>query len=163
MDSALEFRSTLTSADGCSFDAHITADYGDQTYTFAMGCEFNAYGDLQFIVSQPESISGISGTIDSNGGALTFNDTALAFPLMAGERLSPVGGPWLFVKAMRSGFISSAGYEDNHLRLMVEDNYRQGGFVSNILLDHTGTPVCCEIYWNGRRILTITVENFRIL
>ena len=163
MDSVLEFRTALTKAAGCSFDAHITADYGEQTYTFAMGCKFNAHGDLQFVVAQPESIAGISGTIDSNGGSLTFDDTVLAFPLLAGERLSPVSAPWLFMKAFRSGFIVSAGQEDVHLRFIVEDNYLESSFVSNILLNSAGAPEGCEIFWNGRRILDITVENFQIL
>ena len=36
IDVALRFRDRLLSSNGCSFNAKITADYGDELYSFIM-------------------------------------------------------------------------------------------------------------------------------
>ena len=66
-----------------SFDASVTADYGDSLYTFSMHCQTDTQGQVRFTVTQPETISGITGTIDGTGGKLRFDDQILTFPLMA--------------------------------------------------------------------------------
>ena len=104
----MDFRAKLL-AQAVSFDAEITADYGDKTYTFAMHCESDTKGDMTFTVTAPESIAGISGTISASGGKLTFSDTALAFDLMADDQLSPVSAPWILMKTLRSGYLTSCG------------------------------------------------------
>ena len=81
-----------------SFDAEITADYGDRLHTFAMTCQADTQGNLSFKVTQPQSISGITGTVSTDGGKLTFEDHALAFGLMADGLISPVSGPWVLLK-----------------------------------------------------------------
>ena len=68
---------------GCSFSAEITADYGDRTFSFQMVCNADVEGNLTFAVQKPESISGITGTVSATGGKLTFENTVLAFSMMA--------------------------------------------------------------------------------
>ena len=163
MDAGLSLRSSILSATGCTFDATVTADYGNQTYTFAMGCEFDAHGNLTFTVRSPQTIAGISGTVGTEGGALLFDDTALSFPLLADEQLSPVSAPWVFMKTLRSGFMTSAGEDGGLLRLIIDETYEEKTVTAHVWLDENTIPVQADLYWDGRRILILEVINFQIL
>ena len=163
MDAGLSLRSGILSATGCTFDATVTADYGNQTYTFAMGCEFDAHGNLTFTVRSPQTIAGISGTVGTEGGALRFDDTALSFPLLADEQLSPVSAPWVFMKTLRSGFMTSAGEDGGLLRLIIDETYEEKTVTAHVWLDENTIPVQADLYWDGRRILILEVINFQIL
>jgi hypothetical protein len=163
MDAGLKFRSDLLNASGCMMDATVTADYGNKTYTFAMGCEFDAHGNLSFTVRSPQTISGIAGTVGPEGGALRFDDTALFFPLLADEQISPVSAPWVFMKTLRSGYITSAGEDNGMVRLIIDETYEDETVTLHVWLNEASIPVLGELYWCGRRILTIEVTNFSVL
>lgn len=163
LDRAMTLRAKLLAAQGVSFDARITADYGDKTYTFAMACRGDAQGNLTFSVVEPESISGITGSLSQNGGKLTFDDKALAFDVMADGLVSPVSGPWLLMKTLRSGYLTSCGGEGEYLRLAIDDSYANDALHLDIWLDSSDTPVRGEILWQGRRILSLEVKNFVIV
>lgn len=159
---AMELRTRLLGA-CCTFDAEITADYGSSIQTFQVYCEGNAQGNLGFSVTAPESIQGITGRIESGAGKLTFQDTALAFPLLAEEQLSPVSSPWIFWNTLRGGYLTAAGMEDDLLRLTIDESYEEDALTVDIWLDETDHPIRAEILYDGRRILTLTIENFQIV
>ena len=162
-DRAVALRSKLQAAQGCSFDASVTADYGDKTYTFAMGCRVDAHGNLSFTVKEPESIAGISGVIDNSGGKLTFDDHMLAFPMLADGQVSPVSGPWILMKTLRSGYLTSCGMEAGYVRVAIDDSYADDALHLDIWLDEKDLPKRGEILWKGRRILSLDIENFVFL
>ncbi len=161
LDPVLSLREKMLTAES-KFDAAVTADYGDKTYTFAMGCKVDAHGNLSFEVTQPENIAGISGTISDGEGALSFADTALAFALLADGQLSPVSAPWVFAKALRSGYITAVGVDGENTRITIRDSYEDDALTVDIWLDSSRTPVRAEILWADRRILTMEVGNFVI-
>ena len=162
MDRALELRRKLL-AKAAAFDAEITADYGDKTYTFQMQCSIDTKGNMTFTVVQPEVISGITGTVSSGGGKLTFDDAALAFDLMADGQLSPVSGPWILMRGLRSGYLSSSTQEGQLLRIAVDDSYEEDALHMEVWLDASDAPAAAEVFWQGRRLLTISVKNFTFL
>lgn len=159
LDRAMTLRAEMLSK-AVAFDAKITADYGDQSYTFAMNCISDTKGDLTFTVTEPESIAGITGSISSTGGKLTFDDTALAFELMADDQLSPVSAPWVLMKTLRGGYLTSCNVEGEYLRLAIDDSYEEDALHLDIWLDSNNVPKNAEVYWQGRRLLTVTVSNF---
>ena len=163
MEQAMRFRDMLLSGNGCSFTAHITADYGDELQEFTMDCTGDNQGNLKFSVTEPESISGITGSASEAGGALTFDDTALHFDLMAQDALSPVSAPWILVRTLRSGYITSACREEETIRLSVEDSFEEDSLRLDIWLNTGGMPEHADIFYGGRRILSVDVENFQIL
>lgn len=162
LERGMALRSKLLSAESVSFDAEILADYGDKLHTFSLACQADSLGTLTFAVMAPESISGISGSISQEGGKLTFADTALHFDLMADEAFSPVSAPWILLKTLRSGYLTSAGMEDGALRLTIDDSYEDDALQVDIWLDSADLPVRAEILQNGRRILSLSVSNFQI-
>lgn len=162
LERGMALRDKLLSSNGCSFDAAITADYGDKLYEFDMACQGDAQGNLSFTVTEPETIAGITGTVSDTGGRLTFDDTALQFNLMADDQLSPVSAPWIFLKTLRSGYLTSAGMEGEALRLTIDDSYEDDALQLDIWVDGNDVPVRAEILYDGRRILSLAVTNFVI-
>ena len=161
MERAMTLRAKLLASE-CSFDAKITADYGDKLYVFAMTCQGDSRGNLTFTVTEPESIAGITGIISQDGGRLTFDDTALAFPLMADDQLTPVSAPWIFLKTLRGGYLTSANTEEELLHLTIDDSYEEDALQLDIWLDGQNLPVQSDILYDGRRILTVQVSNFTL-
>ncbi len=160
IDKAMEFRQKLMSAKGCEFDCVITADYTDVVYTFSLHCAFDETGKLTFRVMEPESISGITGIIDSQGGRLTFDDQALVFPLMADGYISPVSAPWVFVKTLRSGYIHACGKAGDGMRMILHDSYEENPLQIDVWTDENENPIHSEVLWQGRKILSLDVSNF---
>ena len=163
LDRAMALRSKLLAASGCSFDAVVTADYGDLSYTFSMNCQGDDQGNLQFSVTEPETIAGISGTVSATGGKLTFDEKALTFGLRADGLVSPVSAPWVLLKTLRSGYLTSCGQEGEYLRLSIDDSYAEDALHLDIWLGEGDLPIQSDIYWQGRRLLSVKVENFTFL
>lgn len=161
LERAMELRAKLI-AGNVSFDAQITADYGDVSYTFGMRCQVDTTGNLTFSVTEPETIAGITGTVTGTGGKLTFDSVALAFDLMTDKQITPVSAPWVLLKALRSGYLSACCIEDDGLRISVDDSYEEDALHLEVWLDAGDLPRIAEIYWQGRRLLTVTVSNFAV-
>lgn len=159
MEAALAFRSKLLGAERVTFQAEISADYIDHVEQFTLNCSADSAGALTFEVAEPKEIAGITGTVVGEQGTLTFDDTILAFPLMADERLSPVSGPWVIMKALRSGYITSCGMEGELLHITVDDSYADDALTLEIWISGE-TVVAAEIAWQGRRQMTMELEGF---
>ena len=162
LDRAMKLRASLLGCLGCSFDVTVTADYGDELHVFAMNCQTGGRGDLQFTVLQPESIAGITGEITAGEGKLTFDDTALYFPLLADGQITPISGPWILMKTLLGGYLTAVAQEEDLLHLTIHDSYEEDALQMEIWLNEDDFPVCGEILYGGRRIVTMTVENFSI-
>lgn len=162
LETGMALRSKLLKASSCTFDAELTADYGDKRFSFSMSCTGDDRGDLTFTVTAPESISGITGTVTQNSGKLTFDGTALQFDLMADGQVSPVSAPWVVLKTLRSGCITSACREDGAVRLSIDDSYEDDALHLDIWLDGEDLPQKADIRYGDRRILSLVIKNFVI-
>lgn len=160
LDDAMELRQKLTDSMGYSFDCVITADYSDRIYSFALQCSFDGQGNMKFSVTEPESISGITGKMDTKGGNLTFDDQVLMFPMLADGYLSPVSAPWLLMQTLRGGYIHSAVKTESGCCIVYHDTFAEEPLQMDVWLDASENPNGAEILWKGRRILTVTVTNF---
>lgn len=162
LERAMGLRAKLLSG-SCSFDVEITADYGDELYTFSMSCTGDSSGKVDFTVTAPDTICGITGSISKGEGKLTFDDTALEFPLLADGQVAPISAPWLLLKTLQGGYLTSAGMEGEFLRLTVNDSYEEDALQLDIWLGNENVPIRTEILYSGRRILTLKVTNFQLL
>lgn len=163
LQEGMELRSRILQASECSFSVTVQADYGDSLSEFSMDCTGDGKGNVGFTVTAPESIAGISGTLSGSGGKLTFDGTALDFGYLADGELSAVSAPWIFLNTLRSGNILSACEEDGNVRLSVDDSYEADALRLDIWLEENGMPCKADILSSGRRILALTVKDFRIL
>ena len=153
----------MLNSSGCSFISTITADYSDKTYIFKIRANVNTEGDLRFEVIEPETICGIQGQISDEGGQITFDDQALMFEMLADGQITPVCAPWLFIRSLRSGYISACGKTDEGMRISIDDSFRGQSLQVDIWTDHENNPLRCEFIWQGRRILSIDVVDFLIV
>lgn len=162
IDRAMALRSKLLQAETVSFDADVTADYGDKLYLFGMHCQGDAEGTVAFVVTAPETIAGIAGNVSTQGGSLTFEDTVLSIGLLTDDQLNPVSAPWIFLKTLRSGYLTSAGMEGEQLRLTIHDSYEEDALQLDIWLGEGDIPQQAEILYDGRKILSLVVDNFEM-
>lgn len=162
LNRAMELRSSLLSCQACTFEADITADYGDILHEFSLACQTDAQGNLSFTVIRPESISGITGTITAEGGKLTFDDVALHFELLAEDQISPISAPWILIRTLMGGYVRAYVQEGDLLHLTIDDSYEEGALQLDIWLNEQNIPIQAEILFEGRRIVTMDVENFQI-
>lgn len=156
----LSLRQSLLSAQSTSFQAEITADYGDSLSVFTLDCVCDSQGAVSFTVAAPECIQGITGTIAAGKGKLTFDETGLSFPLLADGLLSPVSAPWVFLRALRSGYLRSWGKEGNLTRLTLDDSFQDDALQVDLWLEEN-TPVRAEICQKGTKILSLSIASFR--
>ena len=162
MERAMALRSQLLTAAGCSFEAKITADYGDTLETFTLSCKGDPQGQVFFTVQEPESISGITGTLSQEGGKLTFEDKALGFGFLTDDQLSPVSAPWIFLDFLRSGYLTSACREGERILVSGQDSFEDSGLLADLWLEPGNLPVRCELLYRNRRILTLEIRDFRL-
>ncbi len=162
LDKAMALRSKMLTANGCRFYTTITADYGEQIYIFSMDCTTDQQGNLNFSVTEPATIAGITGTVSAKGGAITFDDKVLAFQTMADGEISPVTAPWVFVNTLRSGYIKGCAETDDCMEISIDDSYEEEALHLQIIV-RNDLPVSAEIFWKGRRVLTLSIENFACL
>ena len=83
------------------------------------------------------------------------------FSLLADEQVSPVSAPWLLMKTLRSGYLTSCNQEEEFLRLTVNDSYEEDALTLDIWLKEEA-PVRGEILFRGKRILTVEVSDFTL-
>lgn len=163
LDAGHQLRNDILAAEGCSFVSVITADYGDELYEFSMQCEFDKDGALSFTILTPESVSGITGSIDSNEGALTFDDHVLAFNMLADGQITPVSAPWVMMRTLRGGYISAFSKEKDSYFLQFDDSYNQSPMTVDLWINDSGDILRGEFLWNGRRILSVQVLDFKLM
>ncbi len=158
MDAALALRAAILSANSCTFQTVIIADYGDALYTFTMDCTADQDGKVSFVVTAPEAIAGITGNLSAEGGNLTFDDKVLAIPMLTDDQITPVSAPWILMRTLRGGCITSCGKD----RITIDDSYADDALTLDITTDETGMPIIADIYWKNRRILVLEIKSFVI-
>ena len=77
--------------------------------------------------------------------------------------MTPVSGPWILIRTLQGGYLTSCTGEDNLLHLSVNDSYEADALKLDIWLDGDDRPVRGEILYGGRRILSLEVSNFEYL
>ena len=162
IEKLLSVRSRLNGS-GCEFYTQILADYGEYTHAFDLQCYSNEHNELVFTAEAPETIKGVSGFFDNNGGKLTFDDNVLAFSPLSEGLLTPVAAPWVFYSALKGGYINCGGEEEGGYRFQIDDSYQRHSLMVEILTDSEVVPVFAEIYWDGYRIISMEIESFHIL
>ena len=108
------------------------------------------------------TIRDITGQFSNRTGKLTFDDVALEFPLLADDQVTPVSAPWLLLKTLQGGYLTSAGMEGDLLRLTINETYEDDALQLDIWLNEENLPVRGDILYAGRRILTLTIKDFQI-
>lgn len=159
METALDLRSRCLASPAVRFRAEIRADYITGFEEFTLDCETSPDGTVAFRVVGPEEIADICGTVRQDEGTVEFDGAVLAYPLMAQGRLSPLSGPWVVLKAIRSGCIIAAGQEGELTRVTIDDSYADNALTVDVWLED-GQVIQAEVAWEGLRCLVMTFDDF---
>ena len=159
METALDLRSRCLASPAIRFRAEIRADYITGFEEFTLDCETSPDGAVFFRVAHPEEIADICGTVRQDEGTVEFDGAVLAYPLMAQGRLSPLSGPWVVMKAIRSGCIIAAGQEGELTRITIDDSYADNALTVDVWLEE-GQVIQAEVAWEGLRCLVMTFDDF---
>ena len=159
MEAALALRSRCLASEQVSLRAEVRADYITTVEEFSLACDLDREGTMAFQVLEPEEIADIRGTVRGTEGSVEFDETVLAFALLAEGRLSPLSAPWVLMKAIRSGCINAAGTEGDGVHVIIDDSYADNALTVDLWLEE-GRVTEAEIAWEGRLCVTMTVEDF---
>lgn len=157
---AVDFRSALVSAGGCTFTAEVRADFGDYVHDFTLEVAVRKDASTRVRVVAPESIEGICATVTDAGGTVDFDGLALSFGLLAAERLSPIAVPAFAAACWMNAYIVSGGTQEG----VDCATYRKNLGENEILVDtflKKGVPICAEVCYNGKRIAQMVISDFR--
>lgn len=163
MNGFVAFRDKMLKGNGCSFETTVTVDYGNSFSSFDLVCKTDNVGDMALTVTNPDSISGISCKISGGKGQLTFDDKAVAFEMLANGQITPISAPWLFIKALRGGYISSCSEGEMETIIRIDDSFGDVPFSVDVRVDETFLPKAAEIIWNGKRIVSMEISSFIIV
>ena len=115
-----------------------------------------------FEVIEPSTISGITGRIGETYNDLTFDDHILAFSRLADGEVTPVSAPWVFMKALRCGYIREYSADENETHVIINDTYEDEALELFVWIDELSIPMFAEIFWLGMRVLTLDIRNFSV-
>ena len=161
--SCLKLREEILQAEKCTFQCSIIADYKSYCYSFLLDCTAVKNGRLEFTVIEPEPIRGIGGFISGEKGGITFDQEVLIFPSMTDGALTPVSAPWIFMSALREGYVCSVGSKSDRMHVSIEDTYFDQYLRIEIELNKDNLPETAVIYCDGSAFLTLKIIDFQIL
>lgn len=163
MQNALDFRTALLEAGGCSFTANVSVDYGDTAAKFTLACEYAPQTGVHLRVTEPQSIAGIEADVSGTDAALTFDGTQLALAPLAGDLLAPLAAPMIVCRSWAEGYIDAAGSEDAYIRATYLDGYdAQELTVDTWFLAESGWPVRAELASGGQTLMKLELTNFTL-
>lgn len=163
MQQALDLRTALLTAGGCSFTAQLCASYDDVRYDFTLDCVCKTDGSAQLTVTAPQTLAGIAASIAGAQGTLEFADTAVAFGLMAGGNLAPMQTPQLLVQALGSDYIRAVGRDGDMVRVTCLHGYDEQELTVDVWLSQALLPQYAEVSYEGCTLVTMQLENFVLL
>lgn len=158
---AIEFRAGLVQAGGCTFQAEVEADFGENVERFTLECDAAAGGAVDLTVLSPETLAGITATVSEAGGKITYDGMAMDFGLLANGNVIPAAAPALAVRCWTSEYIASVGEEEGLCRVTYEKDYDEKKLIVDTWYEN-GIPICAEVCYNNQRILKMTISEFSL-
>ena len=157
---ALDLRQKLLSGT-CSFQAELTADYGEYVSEFSVSCVHNAEDGTTMTIHAPQTLAGLRAQVDKTGAKLVFEDTEAAFGTLTNLKLSPMAAPQLLAQAWESGYISLIGTEDGALHVTYLLGYDEDELTIDTWLKD-GAPEYAQIACGGQTVLQAVLTDFTI-
>jgi hypothetical protein len=68
----------------------------------------------------------------------------------------------VLVHTLRSGYILSCAELESGTMVSIDDSYENDALNLSVWLDSENLPTGAEVFWQGRRILSMTVKNFNL-
>lgn len=160
MQPALDLRTALLER-GCRFTAEVCANYGSDRFEWTVDCSCAPDGAVELTIVAPDSIAGITASVDAQGEQLSFEGTGVTFGLLADGQIAPVSLPQVLTGCWRSEYIREAGFDDDYTTAVYVMGYDEKEVVAEQWLDETGTPVYADLWHGGENIASVRISEFQ--
>lgn len=160
MQQALQLRTELLQAGGCRYAADVSVNYDDVRFDFTLDCVCGADGAARMTIRAPQTLAGIAAELEASSARVEFEDTAVAFGLMADGNLAPMQLPQLFVQALCADYISSAGQEGDAVRVTYLHGYDDDELTVDVWLSGALMPDYAEVSYQGQMLAAMTITDF---
>lgn len=157
---AIDFRAKLVQAGGCSFEAEITADFGDAVQSFRLACETDAQGNVAFTITEPPTLEGITATVSEGGKKLNYEGLIVEMGTLAEHSLAPAAAPGMILASWLSGYISWAGEREDVYQVTFRQELNSVSFQIDTFLKNN-LPISAEVCYNNYRVLEMKIEEFQ--
>jgi hypothetical protein len=158
-DSLDAFRQAVTLAEHISFQAALTADYGDTVQSYTLAVDYDGQETVMEVL-EPTLLAGVQARAKGGESSIAYDNVLLAAGALDAQGLTPVSAVPAMLTAMASGYVELLWWEDGYIaaRLYVGDDCA----CTLWLEPDTLTPVHGEIISGGRRVLSCELTDWTI-
>lgn len=160
MQQALQLRTELLQAGGCRYAADVSVNYDDVRFDFSLDCVCGADGAARMTIRAPRTLAGIAAELSAGSARVEFEDTAVAFGLMADGNLAPMQLPQLLVQALCADYIEAAGREGDAVRVTYLHGYDEKELTVDVWLSGALMPDYAEVSYQGQMLAAMTITDF---
>ena len=159
MGAAMELRTRLLER-GCRFTAEIEAHLDDGTAAFTLECVCAPDGAVTLEVTEPESVAGITATVEPGARTARFDDIALDFGLLAEGQLAPMAIPQLLCGAWTQDYIREAGADGEDLNAVYLSGWGGRELAVEQWLTKDGQPAYAELWFGSQNAASVRIRDF---
>jgi hypothetical protein len=166
---ALAIRTDYLSADGCTAQVTLTADYGRRVYCYQGGVTANGQ-ETVLTLTAPEEVAGVVARLKNGGSALEYDGAVVETGPLSDDGLTPLGAVPALLEAARSAFMDSSTLESvdgqNLLRVLCRDPALDPGQGQEFTLwfdPGSGALLQGELSLDGHRVITCQFQQFTLL
>ena len=98
--------------------------------------------------------------LSAGSARVEFENTAVAFGLMADGNLAPMQLPQLLVQALCADYIEAAGREGDAVRVTYLHGYDEKELTVDVWLSGTLMPDYAEVSYQGQMLAAMTITDF---
>lgn len=162
MQNAMALRTALLER-GCSFTAEISAHLDDGTAEFTLDCTCAPDGTASLCVTDPDSVAGITATVQPGARTASFNDVALDFGLLADGQLAPLAIPQLLYSCWTQEYLREAGKDGERISAVYLSGWGDRELTVEQWLEADGTPVHADLWFGTRNAAEVQIRDFAFL
>lgn len=161
MQPALDLRTALLER-GCSFTAEVCANYESSSFEWTVDCVCAPDGTTELTIVSPDSIAGITASVDADGGRASFGGIGVEFGLLADSQITPIALPQMLTSCWRSQYIREAGFdEDGRVTAVYVMGYDEDEVAVEQWLEPDGTPIYTDLWYGETNIASVWISNFQ--
>lgn len=166
---ALEIRGALIAMTGLTGQTVITADYGEQVYSFTLDIAYDSATGAVLTVAEPEIIAGLTARIQNGGASISYDGASLETGSLSGSGASPIEALPLLLAQARTGYLAESVFETvdetETVRMTCTDAPAHAGAGTQTVLwfdKETRVPLRAEIFSDGVRVITCTFSGIEM-
>jgi len=160
---ALSLRTAMTEAVGCRMVLDVSADCDGRLYTFRLNYEDNG-AERKITVLHPDTIAGVCARVQEEALQLEFEDVVLDFGMPEGALSTPLVTPYLLSQCLKTAYIAYTSDHELGAAVRYYHGFEDDRLEVQVIIDRASlTPKTCEVFWDGRAIVSAQITEFELI